>query len=119
MFAKCCTLLGLVFLVGCGGVKVVPKSDPVEMTFSVTAGGKPVNDVSLTLLSVGEQGGQAQGSVAQGKLKLSVIPGTYTYFVSEGKAPAAFNAIPAKYHAGAMDRTFDVKEAGSIDLKLD
>jgi len=79
MFAKYCTLLGLVFLVGCGGVKVVPKPDPVEVT----------------------------------------IPGKYTYFVAEGKTPAAFNAIPAKYHAGAMDRTFDVKEAGSIELKLD
>ncbi len=119
MFAKYCTLLGLVFLVGCGGVNVVPKADPVEMSFTITAGGKPVNDVSLTLLSVGEQGGQAQGSVAQGKLKLSVIPGTYTYFVAEGKTPAAFKAIPTKYHAGALDRTFDVKEAGSIELKLD
>ena len=119
MFVKYCTLLGLVFLVGCGGVKVVPKPDFVDVTFSVTAGGKPVNDVSLTLLSVGEVGGQVQGPVAQGKLKLSVIPGTYTYFVAEGKNPAAFNAIPAKYHAGAMDRTFEVKEAGSIELKLD
>lgn len=119
MFAKYCTLLSLVFLVGCGGVTVVPKADPVEVTFSITANGKPVNDVSMTLLSVGEQGGQAQGSVAQGKLKLTVIPGTYTYFVSEGKTPAAFNAIPAKYHAGATDRTFDVKEAGPIGLKLD
>ena len=119
MFVKYCTLLGLVFLVGCGGVKVVPKPDFVDVTFSVTAGGKPVNDVTMTLLSVGEVGGQVQGPVAQGKLKLSVIPGTYTYFVAEGKNPAAFNAIPAKYHAGAMDRTFEVKEAGSIELKLD
>jgi hypothetical protein len=119
MFVKYCTLLGLVFLVGCGGVKVVPKPDFVDVTFSVTAGGKPVNDVTMTLLSVGEVGGQVQGPVAQGKLKLSVIPGTYTYFVAEGKNPAAFNAIPAKDHAGSMDRTFDVKEAGSIELNLD
>ena len=120
MFSRFCLLVGLAFIVGCGGVTVVPNPDPVEVTFSVTAGGKPVNDVSLTLLAVGDKGGaQAQGSVAQGKAKLSVFPGNYTYFVSEGKNPAAFSAIPAKYYTGAMDRTVEVKEAGTIDLKLD
>jgi hypothetical protein len=46
------------------------------------------------------------------------MPGTYTYYLSEGKSPAALKAIPAKFHAGSMDRQLDVS-GGTLDLRLD
>ena len=117
---KLMPLLGLV-LVGCS-VNVGKNDDPVEVTGKVAfATGKPVSDVTLNLQPV-KGGGHAFATVKNGQFKAAVMPGTYTYFIAEGpkgSPPAAFDAIPDKYRAGAMDRQVEIKSGAVLDLKLE
>jgi hypothetical protein len=112
--------LALLAFAGCGGVSVTPNPTQVDVEANVTSGGKPVDDVRLVLLALDDKGGgQAQGSVAKGKVKLSVYPGKYTYFVEEGKTDASIKKIPEIYLTGNKDRTIDISSGSTIDIKLD
>jgi hypothetical protein len=110
----------LLSLVGCGGVKVNQNPQQSEVTVSVTTKGQPVDDVKLVMLAVDDKGGgQAEGVVSKGKVKLTVYPGKYTYYVEAGKTETSFSKIPAAYHQGAMDRTVEIQAGSTLELKLD
>jgi hypothetical protein len=110
----------LLSLIGCGGVTVNKNPQQIEVTLSVTTKGQPVDDVKLVMLAVDDKGGgQADGVVAKGKVKLTVYPGKYTYYVEAGKTDTSFAKIPTAYHQGAMDRTVEIQGGSEIELKLD
>jgi hypothetical protein len=110
----------LLSLVGCGGVTVNKNPQQTEITLKVTTKGQPVDDVKLVMLAVDDKGGgQAEGVVAKGTVKLSIYPGKYTYFVEAGKTETSFSKIPSAYHQGAMDRTVEVQSGSELERKLD
>jgi len=57
--------------------------------------------------------------IQNGVAKLAVMPGTYTYYVTQGKTEAAYNAIPETFRGGAMDRKLEVSAGATIDIALD
>lgn len=107
-----------VFFAGCGGPTIVPNPDPVEITFNVKRSGAPVTDLTLNLQPIAE-GGQSMGPIENGVAKLSVVPGTYTYYVTQGKSEATLNAIPEAFRGGAMDRKLEISSGSTIDIALD
>lgn len=117
MFRKCVCLTVLILgLVGCGPT-ITKVSEPVAISIKVTANGKPVDNVTLTLQPMVD-GGQAVADIVKGEFKATVIPGKYTYYIDRGKTDADLAKIPEKYRLGAMDRTLDIMQAGSFDISL-
>jgi hypothetical protein len=110
-------LLALLLLVGCS-VDPGTKADPVDITGKVTQGGKPVSGVVLNLQVVGT-GSPAEIPLTGSPFKFKATPGKYTWYLSESRNAAAFKAIPARYRAGAMDRTVDITAGTTLDLKVE
>jgi hypothetical protein len=112
-------LLAFIALAGCQ-TNPSPNPDPIEVSGKVTLpGGKAVSDVVLNLQPTGT-GGQATLPVKNGAFKGSVMPGRYTYYITEdSKNPAAFAAIPERYRAGAMDRQIDIAAGSTLNITLD
>lgn len=104
--------------IGCGGPSVTTNPTPVEVTFQVKRGGRPVDDVNLNLQPT-VSGTEASGEVNDGVASLTVTPGTYTYFVSQGKSSRAYDDIPEPFRSGAMDRTLVIERATSVEIALD
>ena len=111
-------LLCVFAVCGCGGVSVSPNPEPVDVTFNVTAGGKPVSDVKFNFQPTGD-GLPAVVDVKDGSFQWKVTPGKYTWFISPGSKEAAFAAVPAQYHEGALDRQFEISGGESMEFKLD
>jgi hypothetical protein len=109
-----CTFLALP---GCG-VKVESNGDPVEVTFNVSRGGKAVNDVKLHMQAIAKGAG-AFGDVKNGVSKITLFPGTYTYYVAEGSSEAGLAGIPATYLEGSMERKLEITGGSTIEVKLD
>jgi hypothetical protein len=109
-------ILGLVALAGCGPT-ITQVSEPVAVTIKVTADGKPVDNVTLSLQAL-EEGRPAVADVVKGEAKATVVPGKYTYFIDKGKTEADLAKIPEKYRLGAMERTLEIKQAGSYEIQL-
>lgn len=101
---------------GCG-TTVTKVSDPVAITIKVTAGGKPVDNVTMTLQPTAD-GGQAFAEVLKGEFKATVIPGQYTFYIDKGKTDADLAKIPEKYRLGAMDRTLEITQPGVLEIQL-
>jgi hypothetical protein len=117
MFRKPVLLCVLVlYLAGCGPT-ITKVSEPVDVTIKVTADGKPVDKVTLTLQPMVD-GGQAVAAVVKGEFKATVVPGTYTYYIDRGKTEADLAKIPEKYRLGAEDRTLEITQAGSFEIQL-
>jgi hypothetical protein len=108
------------FLAGCGG-RTPDASTEVDATGTVTnTSGAPVKDVELQFQATGGTARQATFKLgADGKFSGKMTTGKYTYFFNElqGKA-AAFNAIPAGFRQGSMDRQIEVKAGQPIDIKV-
>ena len=111
-------LLCAILMVGCGSESVTPNPDPVAVSATVTASGKPVTDVKFNFQPTGA-GLPAVVEVAEGKFEAQITPGKYTWFISPGKAEASFASVPPQFHEGALERQFEVKGAESIEFKLD
>lgn len=115
-------VIGLVALLssgtGCGGPTVTTNPGPVDMTFNVTRGGKPVTDLRLNLQAIAE-GSEAFGMIENGVAKVTVTPGTYTYYVSAGKTEATLKDIPEAMQSGAMDRKLEITAGATVDITLD
>jgi hypothetical protein len=109
-------LCSVAWISGCG-VTVEPNAAPVEVTFNVSQGGKAVTDVKLNLQAIAKGAG-AFGDVKNGVAKVTLIPGTYTYFV-ESQDDAALKGIPEAYLSGSMERKLEIADASPIELKLD
>jgi hypothetical protein len=113
---KLILLLALV-LIGCGN-NVGQNPEAVEISGRVTLSGKPVSDVTLNLQPTGT-GTQAALPVKAGEFRGKVTPGRYTYYISQGPKAASFQAIPAKYRSGSLDRQIDVGEGTTLTITLD
>ena len=116
-FYRVLALSTTILFAGCGP-QVVTNPDPVEITFNVKRMGMPLNDLTFNLQPIAN-GGQSQGPIENGVAKLSVMPGTYTYYVSQGKSEATISAIPESYLNGAMDRKLEITSGSTIDIMLD
>ncbi|MCI0376870.1 MAG: hypothetical protein L0215_04640 [Gemmataceae bacterium] len=110
-------LLASLSLLGCGAHSG-KNPDPVEVEGRVTLKSKPVSGVTLQLQPTGT-GTQASLPLKDGTFRGSVTPGKYTYYVSEGSNTAAFQVIPEKYRAGALDRQIHIGAGSKLDLTLD
>ncbi len=110
--------LALSGLTGCGGPTITPPSGPVKVTLKVTSGGKPVNNVTVTLQPIVSGGRQADIPISNGEGSSEVTPGTYTYFVEKGKSEADIGKIPAPFRQGSMDRKIEITQAGTHELQL-
>jgi hypothetical protein len=115
---KTTALFVLVFAIGCGNKSVKKNAEPVEISGSVSMGGRPVNDVVFNLQPTGD-GAQATLPVKDGAFQGTVTPGTYTYYISETRNARAFEAIPEKYRSGAMDRKVEVASGTRLTVQLD
>lgn len=110
--------LTLSSLTGCGGPTITKPSEPVQVTFKVSSGGKPVNNVTVTLQPIAAGGRQADVPISKGEGSATVTPGTYTYFVEKAKSEADLEKIPAAFRQGAMDRKIEITQAGTQELQL-
>lgn len=113
------TLMFLSLLCGCGGIDPGTNPDPVEVTLNVTMAGKPANDLKFNFQPIGPGALPAVVDIQNGKVLAKVTPGKYTYFITAGKSPAGFNAVPKAYHEGSMDRQIDLKAGDSIEIRLE
>lgn len=107
-------------IIGCGGATIVPNPDPVDVSGSVTLSDKPVLDVVLNLQPTGA-GLPAVIPVTDGKFTAKLIPGKYAYFITEGKSPASFKAIPKEFREASLDRDeLEVNDdTTSLDIAMD
>jgi hypothetical protein len=105
-------------IAGCGGVSVTPTPEAVDVSVSVTSGGKPVDDVKFNFQPT-DGGLPAVVEVTAGKFTSKVTPGKYTWFISSGKSENSLAAIPAQYFEGSLERQLEIPSGDSIEVKLD
>ncbi|MFO0942535.1 MAG: hypothetical protein U0930_17500 [Pirellulales bacterium] len=115
---RCLALLALLLLVGCGET-ITRTADPIQVTFKATSGGKPLNDVTLTLQPMAAGGQQSDIKIVKGEGSGPVIPGTYTYYVEKGKDMAVVEKLPDAFRRGSMDRKLEINQVSTIEVKLD
>ncbi len=116
---RLCTLAIVMVLCGCGGIDPGTNPEPVDVTLSVSVAGKPANDLKFNFQPTGVGALPAVVDISNGKVQAKVTPGKYTYFVSAGKSPASFNAVPKAYHEGSLERQIEVKAGEAIEIRLD
>jgi hypothetical protein len=109
-------LFGLI-VAGCTSINPGKNPEQVEISGKVTMNGRPVSDVVFNLQPTG-QGTQAVYPVVNGTFKGSATPGKYTYYITEGKNPAVYNAIPQRYRGGSMDRVIEIKSGTELTIDL-
>lgn len=102
-------------VVGCG-TTVTKNPDPVEVSGKVMIAGKPVTDVILTFQPTGA-GLPAPVPVTDGAFKATILPGTYAYFIAEGKDKTAYEAVPPEHREASLDRQVEVTSStSSLDI---
>lgn len=102
-------------LAGCGYAGTAPD---VDMMVKVTAGGKPVNGVTINFQPTVPGSLPRVMPIEDGNALGNMTPGKYAYFVTEGKDKAAYEAIPKQYREASLDRQVEVK-GETIELALD
>ena len=110
-------LAAVVFSLGCGGVAITTNPDPVPVTGKVVLGGKPGSDVKIKFQATGI-GLPAVAEVKNGEFSANVVPGTYTYYFSEGSKPAVFNTIPEAYRSGSLERQTEIKAGSTLEVSM-
>jgi hypothetical protein len=115
-------LLALVFSV-CIGCSNSPglRSEPVEKSGTLKLNGAPLNDVVLNLRPTTIDCQPAVATVTEGKFKISAIPGKYCVYITQGKLPASYKAVPEEYREPSLERDELVIDSGtsSIDINLE
>lgn len=107
-------LFGLVL---CGCTASTGKNEePVEVSGRITHNNKPVSGVTVNFQPTG-RGAQASNSVKDGNYKVTITPGKYTYYLTEGSNNT--NAIPEKYRAGSLERQVEITSAQTLNLDLE
>jgi hypothetical protein len=115
----CCFML-LGAIVGCGGVSVTPTAARVAVTGNVTLAGQPLTDVDLNLQPTGD-GLPAVVKVKDGKFEAELVPGKYTYFLSQASGPAGAKAIakvPVTFLQGSADREVEFAGPGPVEFAM-
>ena len=102
---------------GCGD-KVGFNAEPVEVSGRVTMKSRPVTGVVLNLQPT-SGGAQAALPLKNGGFRGQVVPGRYTYYITEGASAEAFKAIPEKYHLGDKDRQIELAAGSVLNIALD
>ena len=105
---------------GCGGVSVTPTAARVAVTGTVTLAGQPLTDVDLNLQPTGD-GLPAVVKVKDGKFEAELVPGKYTYFLSQASGPAGAKSIakvPPNCLLGAADREVEFAGPGPVEFAL-
>jgi hypothetical protein len=108
--------VSLLAVAGCG-TPVRPAGDPVDVVIKVSAAGKPLNNVQLTLQPMID-GAQSQGTVEKGEYQASVIPGVYTYYIDSGKSEADLARVPEAFRMGSRERTLELTQAGTFEVDI-
>ncbi len=112
-------LLNICFAAGCGDVSIDQHSAPVDVKVTVTRAGKPVDKVNFNFQPTGA-GLPAVVPIVNGTFQSPVTPGKYTWYLSAGASAKDFQAIPAGFQQGSMDRQFEVAaDTTSLDLKVE
>lgn len=116
-------LLALVILVciGCSGSPGM-RAERVEKNGTLTLKGAPLTDVVINLQPTVVECFAAAATVTDGKFKITVIPGRYCYFITQGKLPASYKAVPEEYREPTLElRDELVVDSGtsSIDIKIE
>ena len=116
-------LLALVMLVcsGCSGSPGV-RAERVEKNGTLTLKGAPLTDVVINLQPTVVECFAASATVTDGKFKISLIPGKYCYFITQGKSPASYKAVPQEYREATLElRDELVVDSGSssIDISIE
>lgn len=107
--------VALTLFVGCSGSPPA-KSDPIEVTVSVTLPkGQPASNLQLMLLPSSSSQLQGGGKTdASGKVKTKLTPGKYTYSFDGNPA-----AAPKKYHTNSADHSVEVTSTTTeLEIKL-
>ena len=89
--------------------------DPVDVEGNVSIAGKALSTGTLSLQPTAK-GSQAALVVTNGKVRGTITPGKYTYYITAAATEAELEAIPEKYRAGSMDRQIEIKAAGNVDF---
>lgn len=113
-------LLALVLIstVGCSS-EPGKNPDPFEVTGTVKLKGVPLSDVVLNLLPTTPGAHPVAPPLTDGKFKVLIAPGSYSYYISEGKSPSAFKAIPNEYRLPSTEtRDEIVIEAGTPTIEI-
>ncbi len=53
-------------------------------------------------------GVQATLPVKNGQIRGTVVPGTYTYYLTEGPKLSAYREVPERFRSGSMDRQVEI-----------
>jgi len=109
----------LALVVGCNSVDPGKSADMVDVSGTVSRGGKPVTDVTLNLQPTAKGSTQAALPVKNGQFKGKVTPGKYTYFLSQASNASAFKAVPEKYREGSLERQIVIKGAGPVEFTFE
>jgi hypothetical protein len=124
---------GVLLAVCFAGLAVGCSSDPGRMPDTteisgtvVTADGKPVKDVMLSLRpkGAGTQAGCALS--ADGKFTVKAVPGEFMFLfmpledpkADKAKVKAGMAAVPAKYQDVSVDHVVTLKAGGGNEIKL-
>ncbi len=114
-------------LTGCGQETPTPGTS-VDVTGTVTAGGRPVQDAYVYLHAVG---GKAQPIYfklgTDGSFSGKVIAGEYSWYVTvpdgvkgsdKQKGEAALKSIPEAFRAASLDRKISISDGSKLDLQV-
>jgi hypothetical protein len=113
-------VIGLVaLLAGCTNyeAKTLP---PVEVTGKVTLpDGKPVDGINIQFFALSRGGAPSMAPITAGSFKTTLPPGDYSFYFSEGKNPANFRLIPAKYQDNNAEHKVTVNPtATTLEIAL-
>lgn len=115
-------LLALVVSVGMG-CSGSPGKRPelVEKSGTLTLNGTPLSGVVLNLRPTTIECQPAEATVTDGKFTVAVIPGTYCFYITPGKVPAAYKGVPEEYREASLERDELIVDSGasSIDIKIE
>ena len=116
-------LLALVLLVfsGCSSGDPGKKPEPVEKNGTLKLNGAPLTDVVVNLQPTTPNCHPVAATVTDGKFKVTVIPGTYLFFITQGKLPASYKGVPQEYREASLERDELVVASGdsTIDISIE
>lgn len=111
------TAIVLMLVTGCGGVDPGRTAEPVEISGTVRIKGKPATDAVLNLQPT-KGGVQAALHLKGGRFSGKVVPGTYTWYLTDGARPLSPREVPDRFRLGAMDRQIEI-DGGTVLLDID
>ncbi len=110
--------LAIVSLSGCGPSQAEKIGSEVNVSGTVTAGGKPVGNVVLKLQPLEQGYEKIIPLAADGKFTVQTQPGKYAYYFVPKEGTKAVPASAASYAQASLERTVVVANGQSLDIDL-